>query len=697
MRQFKNLFCLSAIVLAGSMAFTACSSTEDLPGAVVTDQNGTKGTKAEFVMSIPKTVVGKQKQVAATVQKEQTVATFRGMDNIRLLSFTGEIGTSSVKKTDILSLSAIPAAGLQGAEKTNYKVYADQFIPVGTDHFLFYGKAIDDAAETAISTADAKFKYGVLQAKGLKDAEFSTVADIMFSEEQIVTSTAAHGGSAAGTNIITLLNKLAKADAPTADVVSEQKWSTSTNPLMQRLYRNFTTLTTSSTPNVEKSLSNLYTTLVSVEESRESSAPLAAAIRSIIDGAAASATVNGNVTLKDEYQGFPTDLNLPVGAARVYFNASTETFEDVTANYNNGLKVTKFSDYVYPAALWYWANSPLKASTEIKSQEYGQKENWNGVINDVYSGAKTEVEANTQSVAMTNQVQYAVGRLDTRIKMESGDFYDAFGKKVNLGSGFTLKGILIGGQNSVRYDFAPNAGSTPENYTIYDRDVVAGITANAGSTTPVNYTLALQTASEQTINMALELVNNGEAFQGADGAIPAGGTFYLAARLDPKTAGNYDAGTLDKIFYQDHTTDVIITIRKGSKDIDGDGKPDVDTNGDGQPDKYVDTDGDGVPDGVDVDGDGNPDPFDIDDDGNPDDFITDPDHGGPGWDTDGDGDVDRPILPDPDTGNYPDTPADPEGLSTATNGVPDLSSPNIELGTSVNLEWLEGLKLTPQI
>ena len=118
--------------------------------------------------------------------------------------------------------------------------------------------------------------------------------------------------------------------------------------------------------------------------------------------------------------------------------------------------------------------------------------------------------------------------------------------------------------------------------------------------------------------------------------------------------------------------------------------------GHGNPDKYV-TDPSGVPIGVDADGDGQVDPYDIDGDGTPDAFITDPTKGGPGWDTDGDGLVDLPVLPDPVTGQYPTYPNIPGGLGNATNGIPNLASPGIELGTSVNLDWQEGLILTPNI
>jgi hypothetical protein len=110
-------------------------------------------------------------------------------------------------------------------------------------------------------------------------------------------------------------------------------------------------------------------------------------------------------------------------------------------------------------------------------------------------------------------------------------------------------------------------------------------------------------------------------------------------------------------------------------------------------------DDEGKPIGIDTDGDGQPDdvPYDINDDGTPDTFIKDPTKGGPGWDTNGDGIVDIPVLPDPNTGEYPDSPDNPEGLGDATNGIPDLSSPSIELGTSVDLEWQQGLILTPSI
>ena len=412
--------------------------------------------------------------------------------------------------------------------------------------------------------------------------------------------------------------------------------------------------------------------------------PLANAIKTKIEGACTAAPVAGSpASLKSDYAGYPANIGLPDGAARVRWDAANATFVDIAANYNQGLKV-KSTDYVYPAALWYYVSTPLKASNVVQSANYDAETSWANVINNVYSGADAEVGSSTLSVALTEPVQYAVGRIETKMTMGTGTFYDGNGNEVAIGSGFELKGLLIGGQNSVGYDFS-SKGS--ESQTIYDRNMAATITVKPGETSAANQTLALQTKKDQVIFAALELVNHGEQFVGFDGVIPAGGTFYLTTKLDPKTATNYSE-TLNKIVMKDHVTKLTVNIKNGNTFADRDNN--------GVPDKYV-KDANGVPTGVDTDGDGIADPYDIDGDGIIDTFITDPDKGGPGWDTNGDGIVDVPVLPDPATGQYPDTPNVPGGLGNATNGIPDLTSPGVELGTSVNLQWQEGLILNPEI
>lgn len=687
MNKVKTLVLMWAVSLTGTIGITSCSSSDvEDNSKVVYDEQGKAGVMPEFVISIPRSVVGATRQSNEVTQNNGTVDQFRGMDNIRLIPFDKEPTSTTTKLSDIMRLSHIKALNSPGA--VNYKVYADQFVPVGTKNFLFYGKAIDVEAEQEISTMDEKFRYGVLHVSGLTNDEFNTPNDITVSLEQINTSIEAQAGNPVGRNIVQLLNSLANTTV-SGVAAPNDKWSTTTNQTLAHLYKNFLGTTVSSSKSVSYILSKLFFGMERVQ-SKDPARPIADAIcQKILDVCASAPVSDDPVVLNDDYAGYPGNIGLPDGAVRVRWNSgglNSNSFTDVTANYSKNMR-TEITDYVYPAALWYHISTPLKASDNIESSEYDMAGNWEGVINGVYSAAADEVSATTQSVALSNAAEYGVGRLETRIKMGDGVFYDGDGNEVNVGDGFILKGILLGGQNSAAFDFTSKGN---ENMTIYDRDMTSGniIAIPNYTTATANQTLALETKSNQTVLAALELVNGGDEFKGFDGVIPAGGTFYLVVQLDPTTATNYVNGSLDKIIIKDHVTKLTVTIKNGSTTAD--------RNGDGIPDVYI-KDEDGTPIGVDADGDGEVDPYDIDGDGTPDDFITDPAHGGPGWDTDGDGEVDVPVLPDPISGEYPDGPNVPEGLGNAVTGIPDLKSPGVELGTSVNLEWQEGLNLIPSI
>ncbi len=687
MNKKRSFVLIAAMAVTGMMVFSGCSSSDIDEGSqnVVYNEEGKAGVKPEFVISIPRSVVGTRMSNAIT-QNQGTSDQFRGMDKIRLIPFASEPTASSAKLSDIIRLSNISYLSSPGT--LNYKVYADQFVPVGTKNFLFYAKAIDTAAEEDITSMWDKFEYGVLNVTGLTDAQFNTPNDITVSLEPINTSEDAQAGDPIGRNVVQLLTSLANTTV-SGVAAPHNAWKTTTNLTLAALYKNFIGTTVSSSSSVSFILSKLYFGMERIQTT-DAARPLADALKEKILAACSEAPTSGEpVKLTSDYAGYPGNIGLPDGAARVRWNSGglqPNSFVDVSANYNQNFKV-KITDYVYPAALWYYVSTPLKASNNKESDKYTSAGNWEGVINSVYASAEEEVGSNTQSVALQYPVQYAVGRLETKIQMGSGTFYDGNGDEVEFGSGYTLKGILLGGQNSATYDFT-SVGD--ENMTIYDTHMASGsIIAKPGTTTATgNQTLALETKSNQTVYAALELVNGGEPFMGFDGVIPAGGIFYLTAKLDPKTASNYVAGSMDKIMMKDHVTKLTVTIKNGGTNPD--------RNNDGIPDVYV-KDEDGVPTGVDTDGDGVVDPYDIDGDGTDDPFITDPTHGGPGWDTDGDGEVDLPVLPDPTTGEYPDQPNVPEGLGNATNGIPDLSSPGVELGTSVNLEWQEGLILNPSI
>jgi len=58
----------------------------------------------------------------------------------------------------------------------------------------------------------------------------------------------------------------------------------------------------------------------------------------------------------------------------------------------------------------------------------------------------------------------------------------------------------------------------------------------------------------------MELVNNCPAFQGADGVIAHGATFYLVANMVPSQGQGYSANSIDQIFIKDVATKVNLMI-----------------------------------------------------------------------------------------------------------------------------------------
>ena len=103
-----------ALMAAGALmslaGLTACSSSNDMdemenPNVVVDDQ-GNAGVRPEFVISIPRSVVGSKTRMSdAETQSSGSVDDFRGMDHIRLIAFS-EVPTGS--STKLGSIMRIP-------------------------------------------------------------------------------------------------------------------------------------------------------------------------------------------------------------------------------------------------------------------------------------------------------------------------------------------------------------------------------------------------------------------------------------------------------------------------------------------------------------------------------------------------------------------------------------------------------------
>ena len=279
---------------------------------------------------------------------------------------------------------------------------------------------------------------------------------------------------------------------------------------------------------------------------------------------------------------FPADLNLPEGAAKMTYSATNGFAFDTdgnvigasTTDVNRGI-----NKYVYPSELYYRSNTPIRvANKEIETLI--DTENWPGVI-ALYQATDKTVTSTTRSIALVDPLQYAVGCLDTQVKIPaaalqenvivSGTGANAVYQTVAIPNGLKLTGVLVGSQDNVNWAFKhPDVNGTN---VIYDKDIDVNKNDDPDASLPIdyhltsgadythmNYTLVMETkgvdgtisaSNTEVVYVALEFENDFADFCGVDGnLIPLGTKFYLVGKLDL----NATSGARNNVFEQDYTT-----------------------------------------------------------------------------------------------------------------------------------------------
>lgn len=552
-----------------SLVLQGCSK-EDAGG--IDDSVETVNVRFVFSMLPQQTKKAKTRMSSDVVQQ---TGMDRGIDDARMLCYKGYPTASSTKIGEMIEFKNheddIISSDTTSSEVSEFRQVG---VPVGTTHFGFYGTASGYS-----STHEDRMKYGVIEVEGLSRTSYHGNSGIRFKPVQICKSEDDFGGSTAGAKLLALLNELMAVTSNEA--APNDRWETANDIYLSDSYKSIIELKTLSSHHVALMLAAVNK-VVSHTPEGSPGRQLADAIKTKIASVCATAPTETSMTadLKEEYLGFPADIHLPVGAARITWDATQKKFivPDVQA-YGKQFDILSLNDYCYPMNLQYQVLSDIVASDSIvsmptSSEETALSEKWKNLIDSLYKGASTVVQQSTQSVAMKQQVNYAVGKLALKTRIATSDnMYDAKGKLVDVSNGFTLKGYIIGGQREVDYNFQPVAGS--KEYAIYDTDLNGGAQqVKRHYFTEENFILGLGTSSDKDIQIALELVNNGNDFQGADGVIMHGATFYLVANLAPKEGQNYISGSIDQVFCRDKATTVALTIEGGYPDTDGDGKPD---------------------------------------------------------------------------------------------------------------------------
>jgi len=563
----KNFFyaLMSAIALTSAVGFTACSSDD---GAVA-DTNPTydgNTVKTQFSISFPQNVAS-TRMSSATVQAGEAISDFRGMTNIVLKPYlhatdrTKRLGNNItlaantiIKPSTTNSENSIPSGTSGLVSNNNAVLFQDVTIPLGTSGFLFYGKA----------TGTDGYANGYLTPAGLDNE----TADISFAPTPIVASTSID--KTKGDALAAYVTSIAQANtkdadentitwADCADVNNADKTWYSEG--LGKLYTNFTSMKAGASAYVQAAVQDLYSSI------RNNTDDISKAIKAAIESTTYVESVSeGILNFKDNISGYPGDNNsMPDGTAVLSWTDGTAT---AVTNGSTTHNVEDMEKIVYPASLYYFVNSGVKVSNSSKADEYkADNATWNDILAK-YGTEGTSVTPSTRSVAITNQIQYAVGRLDVTVSALAGDndgtkYFDRNNEEIELtaASPFTLTGVLIGGQKSVDWKFEPITSS--DEFAIYDNTI--NTTSASAVLTPSTaigptYTLALETAAAQEVYVALEFVNNsGQDFQGVDGVVKNGCKFYMVAKLTPTDAtGSENTG--NKVFKQDFKTIANFTI-----------------------------------------------------------------------------------------------------------------------------------------
>lgn len=558
MKIFSKYAYMGAIALVGAVGFTACSSDDDLTAPQNPTFNG-ESVKTQFAINIPYAGGKDTRMSEDATQGDGASASFNGMQSIYLLPLTATGSGASTFN------SIIPLPAFTGFEdgSSNYKLYNDVNVPVGTTHFLFYGIG----GQSIPSNASDKFANGILKSTLPATA---SAGEVKFNLEKILTG---NEFTTPQTKLLEVLNEVSKAPS----------WSTqSVGTELGDLYTSYKTLTGGSANSIKLTMEELYNAVngLATATSDSPEKTIALAIQNKIKeyftvaGASAPYTLTWNISEPSDIANYPTNLNVPEGAAQVDWNDGKSAFEYVTnATVGASDKTLNVYNLCYPASLAYFVNTPLKATTEKNVTWPNTASNWES---EQWDGWTDAVAASTQTVALKDNIQYGVANLNTTVTCKTStlednasvvakDKYSANQHIVVPADGFKVTGLLVGGQpDFASWDMTPFDNNF--TMTVYDNSLT-DIYAKYNAVSNKNYTLLLDNTVEsdhKPVNIALELVNSsGSDFYGVDGKIAKGAKFYLVAQLNP-TEGT--GAALSDVFVQDYVTtaNLIITSLKNA-------------------------------------------------------------------------------------------------------------------------------------
>lgn len=484
---------------------------------------------------------GQQKNTTRQSNKVVQEGDVREIQNIRIIPFAVN---GKVTKDDKPKFASI--GGLTTYDKPNnttppnsrFYYYENCSFMSGVSAFLVYGKA-------QVSGNDAE--NGALVAEFPAD---QSPENIKFSPKQICTTTAIHEDAQAIADYLT-------------GIANTEGWATTSDSHLQAYYLNFIgkgsvapSVIAGSSANVKAYVTDLKNRITAEPESSLRTKILESIDFTHID-THIPANFPGSIGLPDGAAALRWEI--PAGKTEYAFVPQTVTTTEAPIN-----SVTRFA---YPAELYYYANSNIKTSyDEVSTTVYSDATDWRALLNNNYKGSTT-ITPDTKAAAIVEPVQYAVARLDAKIKAESETLTDANGKSLTVTSNkFPLTAVIVGGQHTVGFDFTPPIDNDDANVRfVYDNQVNTNTDNNDNkpfylSTTEQGptHTLLLQSLEGKDVTVVLEFRNDSDTdFTGVDGIIYKGTKFYLVGQLILNEATGTDK---TRVFTQDQKTAVTLKV-----------------------------------------------------------------------------------------------------------------------------------------
>lgn len=550
MKFFNQFTGFSALLLAGTLGFAACSSDDEV--ADVNPSYDGSSVKTQFAINIP----ANSTKSRMTSGKAQEKGVFLGMQDIKLIPLTlsGE-ETAAEKDLHAQELTKITKTGWDNST-IHAKMYSDVEMALGVNHAVFYGAAIyeSEADETGLT-------YNAGTTPGTK------VGDITFNLVSPYISTEVTNIQAYLLDIINGVDGVLTTGAATSAGVQT----------LQEVYRGQYTgsqyrVIAGSSAKILAMLQDLYN---SCEKGKKDDSAHATEYGNVMDkiddyftvgGTEGNRTLTYNTTVSAGYvtnaNNYPICAKIPQGAVAIQFNGTTKAFAYTTSDINasSNFNMTNVANYRKPASLNYFVETPVKTlDSEWLATNLSSAGSWASVVSS-YTG--TKVTSSTRSMILEKPVQYGVADLEAKVIASEATLQDESGAVKTIGDKLKITGILIGGQKDVAWNFKPS-GAT--EYVVYDGKF-AGASAVLGTelaSATANQTLLLETPAATNVKVAIEFENNMEDFYGKDHMLISKGTkFYLIADLKPGDSGNQTGVTTSatSVFQQDYKTTARFTV-----------------------------------------------------------------------------------------------------------------------------------------